>query len=235
MKKNTLILIAAALLAAGCAEKKSGEPQLKTIEDTLSWIMGESFAQTLPQESFFNLNKELMFEAIRYTLEGREQPIDDTTFNGGMQYIMMQNYAYQKKQTERKRHLADSTQTVFFRNLVATNKNVKQHPAGFYYEVLREGKGPRAKYAQRIRFDYRSFLLDGTAFDQTYGRRDPIIHVIGAPMFPGFIEAFQLMNAGSSYRFYFPYQLLANEETSGSVEAYTPMIYEIELYETYND
>ena len=140
MKKNTLILIAAALLAAGCAEKKSGEPQLKTIEDTLSWIMGESFAQTLPQESFFNLNKELMFEAIRYTLEGREQPIDDTTFNGGMQYIMMQSYAYQKKQTERKRHLADSTQTVFFRNLVATNKNVKQHPAGFYYEVLREAR-----------------------------------------------------------------------------------------------
>lgn len=235
MKKNIFLLVAAAFLAVGCNGNKGDAPQLNTMDDTLSWIMGENIAEMLPKESFFKLNEELLVEAIRYTLEGREQPIDDTTYNGGMQYIMVQSYAFQKKQAEKKRHMADSIQSEYFKKLVATNKNVKKHPAGFYYEVLREGNGPRATYAQRIRFDYRSYKIDGSVFDQTYERRDPIIHVVGSPMFPGLIEAFQLMNPGSLYRFHFPYQLLGNEEGSGSVEAYTPMIYDIELHETYKD
>ena len=49
-------------------------------------------------------------------------------------------------------------------------------------------------------------------------------------MFPGLIEAFQIMNSGSIYRFYFPYQLAFGPQGSGSIPGYTPMIYEIELH-----
>ncbi len=235
MKRTLLIIAASVLIGAACNRPKAETPELKNFEDTLSWIMGENLALSLPEETFFNLDKEILAQAVAHTLKGLPQPIDDTTYNGGMQYIMIQNYAYQKKQEKLRKQNIDSVQNDFFRKLTATNKNVKRHPAGFYYEVVREGSGPRATYAQRIRFDYRSFTLDGQPFDQTYGRRDPIIHVVGEPMFPGLIEGFQLMNAGSLYRFYFPYQMLAGDKNSGSVQAYTPMIYEIELHETYND
>ncbi len=235
MEKKTSAIILAALLAVGCSSPKNNVPELKDVNDTLSWIMGESIANTIPKETFFDLDKEILAQAILYTLQGRQQPIDDSTYDEGLQYIMLQNYAYQKHQQKEQGNKADSIQNEYFRNLVSINTSVKKHPSGFYYEVLQEGSGPHATYAQRIRFDYRSYTLDGNTFDQTYGRRDPIIHVVGEPMFPGLIEAFQLMSAGSKYRFYFPYQLLAGDKTSGSVQAYTPMIYDIELHELYKD
>ena len=115
-------------------------------------------------------------------------------------------------------------------------KKYRYHPAGFYYEQLRAGKGRKAVYGDRINFDYRSFLMfSGEAYDQTYGKRDPIIHVVGEPMFTGLIEGFQLMNAGSIYRFYFPYQLAFGERGSRDIPGFTPFIYEVELHEIYEN
>ena len=235
MKKTILPLAIAALLAVGCTNSAGDTPELKNFEDTLSWIMGENIARSLPEETFFNVDKDIVQAAIVHTLKGLPQPIDDTTYDGGMQFIMLQNYAYQNKKEKEFKENIDSIQNDYFNKLIASNKNVRKHPSGFYYEVLREGKGPRAKYAQRIRFDYRSYTLDGNPYDQTYERREPIVHVVGEPMFPGLIDGFQLMNAGSQYRFYFPYQMRAGTQSSGSVKAYTPMIYDIELHEIFND
>ena len=78
-------------------------------------------------------------------------------------------------------------------------------------------------------------MLTGEPYDQTYGKRDPIVHVVGEPMFPGLIEAFQLMNAGSIYRFYFPYQVAFGAQGSGNIPGYTPLIYEVEVHELYPD
>lgn len=235
MRKEIIMLSAVALLAAGCTAKKSDAPKLDDVNDSLSWIVGENIARTLPTESFFDIDYDIVVQAIDHTLKGLPQPIDDTTYDSGMQMIMIQTYAMQKKKEKEAQRNVDSMQNEYFRHLLATNKNVKKHPSGFYYEVLREGQGPRATYAMRIRFDYRSFTFDGKPFDQTYGKRDPIIHVVGEPMFNGLIDGFQLMNAGSKYRFYFPYQMLAGNQAAGSVPAFTPLIYEIELYEIYKD
>ena len=235
MKYKIMTLAVVTMMAAGCTAPKGETPELKDVNDTLSWIMGVNVAKSLPEETFFELDKEVFCAAIENTLSGKQQPIDDTTMAQGMQFMAMQDYAFQKNREKNKAQTATATQEEYFKKLVAKNKNVKKSPSGFYYEVLREGHGARAKYAQRIRFDYRSYTLDGKPFDQTYEQREPIVHVVGEPMFPGLIEGFQLMNAGSIFRFYFPYQMLGGTRGSGSVEAYTPMIYDIELHEIYAD
>ena len=234
MKRKVLIMIAAALILAACNNNKA--PRLNNLSDTLSWALGENFALTLKQSGVKDVDEELVIEALRRTLEGNPKVIDDTTYFLAIQYIMNR-----QQQASRPRPTADPQQVAaeeeaFLANLEATNPKVKKHPAGFYYEVLREGKGPKAAYAQRIRFDYRSFLmLTGEPYDQTYGKRESIIHVIGNPMFPGLIEGLQLMNAGSIYRFYFPYQLAFGERGSGDIPGYTPFIYEVELHELFPD
>ena len=114
---------------------------------------------------------------------------------------------------------------------MANNPNIKKHETGFYYEVLKEGKGRKAKYGDNVSFDYRSFLmLTGEPYDQTYDVREPIAHVIGKPMFQGLIDGMQLMNEGSIYRFYFPYQLAFGEKGADGIPGFTPFIYEVELH-----
>ena len=235
----SLALLTAALLATVCRRSNDGadtEVVLKNGADTLSWVMGENIGLSMVDALPFPLNKEVFLRAVEHTMEGKPQPISDTLYYNAIDLIMQQTIAMRQKDADDTRTRVNAEQDAYFARLVQENPNVKKHPSGFYYEVLKAGSGPTAKMSQRIKFDYRSYLMfSGEVFDQTYGKREPIVHVVGSPMFPGFVEGFQLMNAGSIFRFYFPYQSLAGESTSGSVQAFTPMIYDVELHEMYKD
>lgn len=237
----SLFTLAAALLLASCgsgSDRQPGKvPPLNNRTDTLSWAYGQNIADALHQGFFSQLDAELVLQSALYALRGgTDQPLTVEETKQALQYIMAMYNAGMMKQAGDNRAAVDQQQEQYFKQLVAEHPDVKRHPSGFYYEVLRPGKGPKAKYASRINFDYRSFLmLTGQPYDQTYGKRDPIIHVIGEPMFKGLIDGFQLMNAGSIYRFYFPYQLAFGEAGSGEIPGFTPFIYEVELHEIYEN
>ncbi len=216
--------------------------ELHSIKDSLSWAYGQYLALALQGEYFDTVfNHDLVLEAFAYTLKGGTQNhLSDDMARDIAQYTNLQYSAIMQHKARAVANSVDGQQRAWLDNLEKTNHNVKRYPMGdyaFYYEVLKPGHGPKAEYAQRIRFDYKSFnLLTGEPIDQTYGNREPIVHVVGTPMFPGLIQAFQLMNAGSIYRFYFPYQLAFGAEGSGgAVPPYTPVIYEIELHELYEN
>ena len=227
MKKVILILSAAVLLTS-CGSKA---PKLADRTDTLSWAMGENLALNLQSNNFMKFNNDVVLEAIRHTLDGGQQPISDEEMQAAMQFIAQNAALAQMQEANTQREQMKRAQDEYFAKLEAENPNVKKHPSGFFYEVLKEGKGRHANYGDVVRFDYRSYLLlTGEVYDQTYGQREPITHVIGNPMFQGLVEGMQLMNAGSTYRFYFPYQLAFGEKGSGDIPGYTPFIYEIELH-----
>lgn len=226
-------IVAAALLMAACT---GTTPKLEDRTDTLSWALGQNTALSLMSGQAVEIDNDVFIQALRHTIDGKEQPLSDSAYTEAMQYIINTTQMQHMKQRSETVQNLDEAQKAYFKKLTADNPSVKFHPSGFYYEVLKAGKGPNANYAQRIKFDYRSFkMLSGEPFDQTYGKRDPIIHVVGKPMFPGLIDAFQLMNAGSIYRFYFPYQLAFGERGTSEIPGYTPFIYEIELHEIYKD
>ena len=235
--KKIFLLAASTLALVACTNNTPQVPELKNTTDSLSWAYGQNIADALHQGFFNELDADLILKSAEYTLAGgKEQPMSPEEIKQALNYIMMMYSASMRKAAANTQTAVDAEQEAYFEKLQKENPNVKRHPDGFFYEVVREGKGPKATYAQRIRFDYRSFLmLTGEPYDQTYGKRDPIIHVVGEPMFPGLIAGFQLMNAGSLYRFYFPYQLAFGANGSGDIPGFTPFIYEIELHEIYEN
>lgn len=239
MKINNLVAtLLACSLAAACGSGTTGkykigeEARLENGLDSLSWVYGVNFANTLNMGIFDSLDRTTVVQAICHTLEGKTQPMSEEAMAEAMNYLIFLQNASQMRQAKQQSASVDALQKEYLDELKRTNPNVKEHSAGFFYEELRPGHGPKAKFAQRICFDYRSkLMLTGEDFDQSYGNRDSIIHVVGKPMFPGLIEAFQLMNEGSIYRFYFPYQLAFGERGGGSVPGFTPLIYDIELHQ----
>ena len=228
MKYRIFIPVAAAAMSlAAC---NGSAPRLESMTDTISWIMGENVGRTLAEGQMIEIDNEIFMQAVRHTLDGKEQPLSEEAYTEGLQYIMSLAQAQMKSESQEVRDNMVKSQEDYFAQL-ERNANVKKHESGFYYEVLKEGNGRRAKYGDNVRFDYRSFLmLTGEPFDQTYGQRDPITHVVGKPMFPGLVDGLQLMNQGSIYRFYFPYQLAFGENGSNGIPGYTPFVYEVELH-----
>lgn len=241
MKQILLIVVCAISLVScgqnGTIKHLSSAPELKNQTDSLSWAYGQNIASVLQTGYFSKLNTELIVQSVLYTLEGHtDQPLSPEAIRQGIEYVMNMYAVSERNQAQNTQQNVDAQQSAYFERLEKDNPNVKRHPKGFYYEVLKQGKGENVRYAQRIEFDYRSYLmLTGQPYDQTYGKREPIIHVVGEPMFPGLIEAFQLMNPGSTYRFYFPYQLAFGAAGDGNIPGYTPMIYDIELHQAFKD
>ena len=236
MKRFALYLSTITLLGLLTACNHKAEVlQLSTRNDTLSWAMGENIGLSLQEMGgALNLDNELVMKALRHTLDKEDQPIDDNTFREAMNYILYIQQTEMMRRDNQNEAKINGMQEAYFAQLVKEHPNVKKHESGFYYEEVKAGTGRKAVFGDRISFDYRSFLMfSGEPYDQTYGKRDPITHVVGRPMFQGLIDGMQLMNAGSIYRFYFPYQLAFGEKGSGDIPGYTPFIYEVELHEIY--
>lgn len=233
MHNKTIItlIIALTTLLASCSTKPE-KTVLHNQRDTLSWVMGISLAQTA-QSGFYQFDKEVIVQAFENTLAGGKQPISDETYQEAREYINFLVEKYQHDQAQSASQRGDSLQQQAFARLTAENPNIKRADKGYYYEVLREGKGPKAKVGLRIKFDFKgSDMLTGNVIEQTYGVRESVVHVLDYPMFEGLLDGMQMMNAGSRYRFYFPYQLVRN---ANGIPPYTPVIYEVELHEIYND
>jgi len=234
MKKIYLITLTALALAAtlqSCKGKAESFP-LNDERDSLSWAMGMSLAQTA-QSNFYDFDKEIVLRAFESYLNKEDQPLNTDQYNLACQQISQLATLAGRQSAQQQSAQSTERQEKLFAQLTAENPAIKQAPEGFYYEVLREGKGPKATLGKRVKFDFKgSNLYSGELIEQTYGKRDAIVHVLGKPMFEGLIEGMQLMNEGSKYRFYFPYQKVVG---ANGIPPYTPVVYEIELHNIFND
>lgn len=80
---------------------------------------------------------------------------------------------------------------------------VKTTPSGLQYEVLTEGDGPRPEANDQVEVHYTGKLIDGTVFDSSVDRGMPATFGV-TQVIPGWVEALQLMKAGSNGAFSSP-------------------------------
>jgi len=92
---------------------------------------------------------------------------------------------------------------------LAKNRNEKgviTTPSGLQYTVLREGSGPRPMPSDTVRVNYEGKLLDGTVFDSSYERGEPVEFPLDR-VIAGWTEGVSLMPVGAKYRFWIPSDL----------------------------
>jgi len=243
MKKTLPLLVFSFYLLVFCAScnKKAENVTLASEQDTLSWAMGMSLAETM-KSGFYNFNMDIVKQALQSTLKGEAQPLDSNTYQAACQYLAFLAQKQQRDAMNKAAQESAANEGEIFDRIVKENPGLKKAPEGYYYQVVREGKGPKAKLGQRIRFDFSSTnLFTGQEYASSYNREktsdmpDGIIHVLGNPMIPGMQSGMQMMNAGSKYIFYFPSQQAFGAQGSDGLAPFTPLKYEIELHEIYLD
>jgi FKBP-type peptidyl-prolyl cis-trans isomerase len=111
----------------------------------------------------------------------------------------------------------------------AQRDSVETTGSGLQYKVVQPGQGPRPQPTDRVTVHYRGTLLDGTEFDSSYERGQPVtIPVQG--VIPGWQEGLQLMQRGATYRFFIPPDLAYGDEGAGTMIAPNQaLIFDVEL------
>ncbi|MDR1318346.1 MAG: FKBP-type peptidyl-prolyl cis-trans isomerase [Treponema sp.] len=101
--------------------------------------------------------------------------------------------------------------------------------SGLQYEVISEGGGVKPAASDTVRVNYEGTLSDGTVFDSSYSRGEPVEFPLDQ-VIPGWTEGIQLMSEGSNYRFYIPSDLgYGPQGIPPAIPPYSPLIFEVEL------
>ena len=101
-------------------------------------------------------------------------------------------------------------------------------PSGLQYEVLSQGEGRKPDRTDTVKVHYEGTLLDGTVFDSSYQRGDPVEFLL-SDVIPGWTEGLQLMNEGSIYRLVIPSDLAYGPGGNGPIPPNSTLIFLVEL------
>lgn len=111
----------------------------------------------------------------------------------------------------------------------AKREGVYTTASGLQYEILVEGNGPKPSATSTVKTHYEGTLLDGTVFDSSYQRGEPISFPLNG-VIPAWTEGLQLMSVGSKYKLYVPYNLGYGERGAGQqIGPYETLIFVVEL------
>lgn len=117
-----------------------------------------------------------------------------------------------------------------FMKEISNNKSVYTTASGLKYRRVKEGNGKRPKATDRVKVHYTGKLIDGKTFDSSVDRGTPLTFPLNQ-VIPGWTEGLQLMDEGSKYFLYVPYNLGYGTRDMGDIPAGSTLIFEVELLE----
>lgn len=111
----------------------------------------------------------------------------------------------------------------------AKKEGVTVTDSGLQYEVITMGDGEKPKPENTVKVHYKGTLIDGTEFDSSYSRGQPISFPLNG-VIKGWTEGVALMPVGSKFKFFIPSELAYGERGAGAkIGADATLIFEVEL------
>lgn len=195
-----------------------------SIEGRVSYGIGRQMGQQLASNPFDGMSPNAVAQGILDALSNTANPFTDEQMQEAFAEI---NRRMQEKQAAEAQVLAKAGEDFLAKN--AKKEGVITTASGLQYEVITQGTGAVPSATSRVKTHYHGTLIDGTVFDSSVDRGQPIDFPVNG-VIAGWTEALQLMPVGSKYRLYIPYQLAYGERGAGAaIKPYAALIFDVEL------
>ena len=139
--------------------------------------------------------------------------------------------AIAQKKMEEAAALQQQSNELFAAYLAENGITTQPQESGLVYVCTKKGKGPKPGYKQNVKVHYTGKLLDGTVFDSSVERGEPIEFQLGVgQVIPGWDEGIALMSKGEKGILYIPSNLAYGARQAGElITPYSNLIFEVEL------
>ena len=220
--KKTVLILAAISLVFTATEAKSKKPEKVILQvpvnvlvndvDSMSYALGlnvgTDFAKNLKAIPGGKSNVDLLIKGFTTAMKGDSALMKPQV---AMEFFK----AYIAKASAKDAELKKAAGEKF----LAENKtkdSIITTASGLQYKVLVAKNGPKPQATDSVKVHYQGFLVDGTKFDSSIDRGEPITFPLNQ-VIPGWTEGVQLMSVGSKYKFFVPYALGYGEKEQETV------------------
>ena len=190
--------------------------------EKISYALGYEVASQTPPEVDINT----FVIGIRDAHAKKERAYSDDELQQA--YTLLQKQMAEKQQLENKAS-NDRNQTFLAEN--AKKTGVKTTASGLQYLITQEGTGKQPTASAVVKVHYTGKLLDGTVFDSSVQRGEPIEFPLNQ-VIPGWTEGLQLLKEGGKATLFIPANLAYGEQgVPGTIPPNSPLIFDVELIE----
>ena len=217
MKTRLLVAISLCIATVGAS---AGEATPKTDDEKFSYAIGYQIAESVKRQGM-EVDVDSLIQAIRDDLTGTPLRISQPEMQAAV-------VAYQQKKFE---ELSDKNQKAGKKYLAANKKKpgIVELPSGLQYKIVEEGSGEKPVSSDTVKVHYRGTLIDGTEFDSSYARGEPVTFQI-ANIINGWQQALILMSEGAKWQVFIPPILAYGSGGAGqNIGPNATLVFEIEL------
>lgn len=196
--------------------------------DRISYALGLSMGNNFRASGIENINVQDFADGVSAVYTGLAPKM---SYDEAKEEIRLYFEALQKKQEEAAAKLGEINAQAGKEFLAENGKRaeVKTLPSGLQYEVLEEGDGPIPTADDQVVVHYTGKLIDGTVFDSSVDRGEPATFGV-TQVIPGWVEALQLMKAGSKWRLFIPSDLAYGPRGAGGmIGPNQTLLFDVEL------
>jgi FKBP-type peptidyl-prolyl cis-trans isomerase len=208
------------------------KPDLDNPTNRYSYALGMDLGKAIANVNV-PLNLDVLMGAIQDQVDSaRPVLMADTVAESALQDLLLQmqkqkeadeKVAAQKALEEQTKILAEN----------AKDSTVKVTPKGVQYKVLKDGEGISPKQGDRVQVHYVGSLLDGTEFDNSVKRGEPLEFPVNA-VIEGWQDLLQVMKEGMKVKAWIPSALAYGEPgVPPLIPANAMLIFEVELLKVY--
>ena len=189
--------------------------------DSVSYSLGVNIGENIKTQ-FPDIDLKNFEAAIKDVLDDNKKP----SISGADAQKTIQEY-YTKQQAKASESVVEEGKKFLAEN--SKKENVVTLESGLQYEVIKTGEGAKPTLNDQVTTHYHGTLIDGTVFDSSVERGEPASFPVSG-VIKGWTEALQLMNVGSKWRLFVPYDLAYGERGAGpKIGPFTTLIFEVEL------
>ena len=197
--------------------------------DRISYALGLSMGNNFRASGIDSINVEDFADGVAAVFYGAQPKM---TYDEAKTVIRDYFAEMEKKQQAEAAKLGEANKAAGEAFLAENGKRaeVKTTPTGLQYEVLTEGDGPQPETTDQVEVHYTGKLIDGTVFDSSVDRGIPATFGV-TQVIPGWVEALQLMKAGSKWRLFIPSNLAygPNGAPGSPIGPNSTLIFDVEL------
>lgn len=228
--KRIITLLAVCLVAIPAfvaAEEKTDTVKLETFNQKLSYAMGSDVGKY-----FKGLGKEIDYESL---VKGIADGYSGAELAMKQDEIVMVQKKFgamlQERQAAELEQLKEKNKAAgaAFLDENKKKKGVVVTDSGLQYEFITKGEGAIPKASDQVKVDYVGSLIDGTEFDSSIKRGEPVVFGVNQ-VIPGWSEALQLIPVGSKVRLVIPSELAYGEQgVMPRIEPNSVLVFEVDL------